>query len=263
MSAARSSRTRSTRVHRSGREAPTARAIIVGNEILTGKIADQNLSVLARTLRAVGVRLVSAATIPDDLRVIAREVRSAAKTHDWVFTSGGVGPTHDDVTIDAVARAFSQPVVVSRSLARLIRTTYADKLRDGHLLMARVPRGSKLVASQEIPWPVVRMRNVWVLPGVPEIFEMKMRLVEKTLGAHPRFHSIALLTRLDEGNLKPLLDRVVTAYPDVDVGSYPRWTDPLARTKLTFDGHDRDRLEGARDALVAMLPEGALVGLES
>ncbi|HTJ80579.1 MAG TPA: molybdopterin-binding protein, partial [Polyangiaceae bacterium] len=175
------------------REAPTARAVIVGNEILTGKISDKNLGVLARTLRGLGVRLTGAATVPDDLGIIAREVKKAAEGHDWVFTSGGVGPTHDDVTIDAVARAFGKPVVVSRELDRLIRVTYGERLRDGHLLMARVPKGAKLVASTEIPWPVVLMKNVWVLPGVPEIFELKMKLVEATVGRHPTFHSLAVL----------------------------------------------------------------------
>lgn len=260
-------RAKSTRAARSGGRAPapklrTARAIIVGNEILTGKIQDKNLGVLARTLRRLGVLLTGASTVPDQLGVIAREVRSASRTHDWVFTSGGVGPTHDDVTIDAVARAFAQPVVRSRALEGLIRRAYGDSLREGHLWMARVPKGAKLVASPEIPWPVVMMRNVWVLPGVPEIFEIKMRLVAERIGQHGPYHSVAVLTRLDEGNLKPLIDRVVSDYPDVEVGSYPRWTDPDVRTKLTFDARDLVRCVAARDALVATLPVAAVAGLE-
>ncbi len=262
MSVPSSKRPSRARTRSTPRKPVTARAVIVGNEILTGKIQDQNLGVLARTLRKHGVLLTGASTIPDDLGVIAREVRAASRSHDWVFTSGGVGPTHDDVTIDAVARAFAQPVVRSRGLEGLIRRAYGDALKEGHLWMARIPKGAKLVSSPEIPWPVVLMRNVWVLPGVPEIFEIKMRLVAARIGQHGPYHSVALLTRMDEGNLKPLIDRVVADFSDVDVGSYPRWTDPEVRTKLTFDGRDLARCVSARDALAASLPGAAIVGVE-
>ncbi|MBL9021336.1 MAG: competence/damage-inducible protein A [Myxococcales bacterium] len=240
----------------------TARAIIIGNELLTGKIADKNLTTLATVLRRLGVVLERAVVIPDVAEVIVREVREASVASTWVFTSGGVGPTHDDLTIAAVASAFDEEVIVSSELESLIRLAYGDKLREGHLLMARVPRGARLVKSEDIPWPATLMRNVWVLPGVPEIFELKMKLVEEVVGAGVPFVSLAVLTTLDEGNIKPMLDRVVLDHPDVDVGSYPRWTDPKIRTKLTFDGRDRARCEAARQAFVALLPDGAMAGLE-
>jgi molybdenum cofactor synthesis domain-containing protein len=245
-----------------GTEPRTARAVIIGNELLSGKIGDQNLAVLARVLRRLGIRLEGAVVVPDDLDTISREVRSAADRSTWVFTSGGVGPTHDDVTIAAVARAFDRDVVVSDDMAELIRRAYGDKVRDGHLLMARIPRGARLMRSEDVPWPVVLLENVWVLPGVPEIFQAKMKVVEGVVGAGQPFVSLSVLSTLDEGNLKPLLDRVVEAFPDVDVGSYPRWTDPVARTRLTFDGRDAAACERARSAFVASLPEGALVALE-
>ncbi len=240
----------------------TARAVVIGNELLSGKIADKNLALLARTLRRLGVRLERAVFVPDDLETIAREVREAAAAATWVFTSGGVGPTHDDVTIAGVAAAFEVPVVVSEPLEALIRGAYGDRLKEGHLFMARVPEGSRLVRSDTIPWPAVVMRNVFVLPGVPEIFELKLQLVEATVEPGRPFVSLAVLTSLDEGNLKPFLDRVVEEFPAVDVGSYPRWTDPVAKTKLTFDGLDRAVCERARAALVAALPADTVLGLE-
>jgi molybdenum cofactor synthesis domain-containing protein len=240
----------------------TARAVIIGNELLSGKIADRNLATLARVMRRLGVVLERAVVVPDRLETIADEVREAAAAATWVFTSGGVGPTHDDVTIAAVARAFDEDVVVSDELETLIRAAYGERLRDGHLLMARIPRGARLVKSQEIPWPATLMRNVFVLPGVPEIFEMKMKLVEEVVGPSTPFVTLAVLTTLDEGNLKPLLDRVVEDHPAIDIGSYPRWTDPTVRTKLTFDGRDRAACERARTAFVESLPEGTLAGLE-
>ncbi|MFO0549877.1 MAG: molybdopterin-binding protein [Polyangiaceae bacterium] len=241
----------------------TASAVIIGNEILTGKITDLNLPVLARSLRKLGIRLRRAVTIPDELATIASAVRSASRADDWVFTSGGVGPTHDDVTIDAVARAFSRPVVVSPRLEDLIRNAYGDKLREGHLLMARMPKGARLVSSAEIPWPTVLMRNVWVLPGVPEIFALKMKLVEDTI-AHgaAAFVTMSLSTSLDEGNIKPALDAVVEAHPSVDIGSYPQWGHPTVRTKVTFDARSREDCERARGALEAALPPGSVLGVE-
>lgn len=246
----------------SGESSRTARAIIIGNELLTGKIADKNLSTLACVLRRLGVVLDRAVVIPDVAEVIAQEVRDASAAATWVFTSGGVGPTHDDLTIASVAAAFEEEVVVSPDLEALIRMAYGEKLREGHLLMARIPRGARLVKSDDIPWPATLMRNVWVLPGVPEIFELKMKLVEQVVGAGQPFISLAVLTTLDEGNLKPMLDRVVLDHPDVDIGSYPRWTDPKVKTKLTFDGRDRLRCEKARDAFVALLPDETVAGLE-
>jgi molybdenum cofactor synthesis domain-containing protein len=248
-------------------EPPTACAVVVGNEILTGKIADANLSVLARTLRGLGVRLVRAVTILDDRATIVREVREAAREHRWVFTSGGIGPTHDDVTVESVAAAFDEPVVVDERLDAMIRKAYGDQLREGHLLMARIPRGARLVRTAEVPWPAVVMRNVWMLPGVPEIFAMKMKLVtheltEQSSGERAGFHSLVVFASIDEGHLKPMLDAVVASHPHVDVGSYPQWNEPVRRTKLTFDALDRAACEAARSEFVASLPEGALVGLE-
>jgi molybdopterin-biosynthesis enzyme MoeA-like protein len=218
--------------------------------------------VLAGVLRKLGVKLQRALVIPDDLRQIASAVRELSESHTWVFTSGGVGPTHDDLTIAGVAKAFKKKVVDHPEMEALIRATYGERLRDGHLFMARVPKGARLIRSEEVPWPAVLMRNVWVLPGVPEIFKLKMKLVEAEIAPAAPLFSLSVLSTLDEGNLKPLLDKVVVDHPDVEIGSYPRWTDPHARTKLTFDGGDRAACEAARAAFVESLPEGGFVAEE-
>jgi len=196
------------------------------------------------------------------LDVIAEEVRVLSRTHDWLFTSGGVGPTHDDVTIDAVARAFDAPIEVSPAMEKLLRDYYGDRVTEGHLLMARIPSGARLASSVEMPWPAVVMRNVWILPGVPEIFQSKLSLVRDELGADRPFVSHAVLTTLDEGTIKPLLDRVVAEYPDLEIGSYPRFGVSEYKTKLTFDGRDGARVRSARDAFAASLPAEAVVRVE-
>jgi molybdopterin-biosynthesis enzyme MoeA-like protein len=218
-----------------------------------------NLLVLARLLRELGVLLVRAVVVLDDIEVIAREVRQLSRDYSVVFTSGGVGPTHDDVTIEGVARAFGAGVVTAPELEGLIRRHYGERTTEGHLLMARIPEGARLVSSAGVPWPTVVMRNVWVLPGVPEVFQMKMPHLRGELGGDAPFVSLAVFTRLDEGDIKPLLDRVVAAHGGVEIGSYPKWHDPEYRTKLTFDGLDEAAVRAARDAFVAGLPAEALV----
>jgi len=234
----------------------TAAVLVIGNEILSGKVDEANLGVLARALRGIGVLLSRVVMVADDVPVIAREVRELSASHDWLFTSGGVGPTHDDVTIDAVAQAFGVDVVSDASLEAMIRLHYGARTNDGLLRMARVPRGAELEVLPEVPWPTVRIKNTWVMPGVPEAFKMKIPVVIARLRGGDAFVSHAVYTKMDEGELKPLLDRVVAAFPDVDVGSYPKWNDPSYRTKLTFDGRRPDRVKAARDAFVGTLPVG-------
>jgi molybdenum cofactor synthesis domain-containing protein len=240
----------------------TAAALIIGNELLSGKIADANLVVLARALRSIGIKLQRVVMILDEIDVIAREVQALAAAHDVVFTSGGVGPTHDDLTVEGVARAFSVPVVVSSDLDRQLRDHYGDRATEGHLMMARIPEGARLVASRAVPWPTVVMGNVWLLPGVPQIFQHKIPLIRAELAGDAPFVSMAVLTTLDEGQIKALLDEVVAAHRDVEIGSYPQWTDPECKTKLTFDGLAIDTVRAARDAFAAGLPSGALVRVE-
>jgi molybdenum cofactor synthesis domain-containing protein len=234
----------------------TAAALIIGNELLSGKVDEVNVGVLSRALRGAGVALLRVVMVQDDIDVIAREVAQLSKTHDWLFTSGGVGPTHDDVTIEAVARAFGLRVVSDPGLEAMIHAHFRARVRPGHLRMALIPEGAALETLPEVPWPTVRVGNTWVMPGVPEAFRMKIPVVLARLETAHAFVSHAVYTKMDEGDLKPLLDQAVAAFPDVEIGSYPRWNDPTYRTKLTFDGRDDARVLAARDAFVATLPEG-------
>lgn len=234
----------------------TAAALIIGNEILSGKVHEQNLVVLARALRVLGICLRRVVMIADEISTIAGEVTRLAATHDVLFTSGGVGPTHDDLTIQAVAVAFGTEVEVAPGIEAMIRGHFGEAVTPGHLLMARVPKGCELIASETIKWPTVKMNNVWVLPGVPEVFKMKLAVVTQHLTAGRPFVSRAVYTNLDEAFLVPLLDQVVERNPAVEVGSYPKWRDPEYRTKLTFDGLDQAAVDAALQQFVELLPEG-------
>jgi molybdenum cofactor synthesis domain-containing protein len=236
----------------------TAAALVIGDEILSGKVEDANIPVLARALRQLGILLRRVVVVMDDVETIAHEVALLSGQHDWLFTSGGVGPTHDDVTIEAVARAFGLRVVSSPEMEAMLRAHYKERCTEGHLRMALVPEGATLEATEEVRWPTIRVRNTWLLPGIPEVFRMKLPVVVARIGASSSapFVSRAVYVKMDEGELKPLLDRVVAAFPDVSVGSYPKWLDPTYRTKVTFDGRDDERITAARDSFAGLLPAG-------
>lgn len=236
----------------------TAAALVIGNELLSGKVEEANVHVLARALRGLGIELRRVVMVLDDIDVIAREVKELAAAHDWLVTSGGVGPTHDDVTVHAVAKAYGRAVVEEPTLAAMLREHYGERCTPGHLQMALVPQGAALEAHDSVRWPTIRVENTWLLPGVPEIFRMKLAVVVDRIGERgvAAFVTRAVYTKMDEGDLKPLLDGIVERFPDVGVGSYPKWQDPTYKTKLTFDGRDALRVDAARDAFVALLPTG-------
>ncbi len=243
--------------------AATAAALVVGNEILSGKIEEKNLAVLARFLREHGVELLRTEIVPDELGTIADATKRLAATHDWVFTSGGVGPTHDDVTIEAVARAFGKPASVHPDLKAMLEAHYGDRLTEAHLRMALAPEGAILERTAEVAWPVLRLGNVWMLPGVPEIFRAKVLVLAERLPRGQAYVSLSVLTHKDESEIKALLDDAVAAFPDVSIGSYPRWHPPGAavvaasedtyRTKITFDGRVESRVFAARNHFQARL----------
>src|SRR5206468_75333 len=117
----------------------------------------------------------------------ADEVRILHSAYDVVFTSGGVGPTHDDITIEAIAKAFGVPAVVDGTFEAMLQNVYGDRMTDGHRRMALIPQGAELVTHDEVRWPTVRMKNVWVLPGVPEAFRMKLAVVRDHVRGSQRF----------------------------------------------------------------------------
>jgi molybdenum cofactor synthesis domain-containing protein len=236
---------------------PSAAAIVVGNEILSGKISEANVYELARLLRDEGVVLSRVVVIPDELGAISSEVRTLSAAHDYVFTSGGVGVTHDDVTIAAVAHAFGVPVVRDPGLEALIRSHYGEKTLENHLALANVPKGARKLTAEGYAWPLIAVENVFIFPGIPEIFRRKLGILRAHLGkALPPFVSRAVFTRMDEALLKPLLDDVVARHPAVEVGSYPRWNDPKYETKITFDGKDEEAVERAVAHFLKLLPPG-------
>ncbi len=243
--------------------AETAAALIIGNEILSGKVAERNVVVMARELFALGIALRRIVVCPDDIPTIVRDLNELRTAHDVVITSGGVGPTHDDVTMRAVARAFDVDLVRAPDVESLLRAHHGAATTEMHLRMADVPHGSRLVSSAEIPWPTVVKGNVYVFPGVPEIFRLKFGVMREELAANGRFFSHAVYVDLDEASLAPLLDRLSAQHDTVSIGSYLFWgAGSDYRTKLTIDGRDADAVEGCFADMRAGIPAHRIVRVE-
>lgn len=239
----------------------TAAALVIGNEILSGKVADANVVYLARELRELGVSLERVVVVPDDVDLIVKDLQALSAAYDVVFTSGGIGPTHDDVTIEAVAKAFGRRVVRAPAFEALLRELYGARLNEAHLRMADVPEGAELVSNEQVRWPTVCVENVYVFPGIPEIFRVKFPVLRDRLRQDP-WHLRMVFTLLDEGNLKAALDRVVAQFPQVMVGSYPKLSDPEYHVKLTLEAKDRAAVDAATEALIASLPPDGIVRVE-
>jgi molybdopterin-biosynthesis enzyme MoeA-like protein len=241
----------------------SAAALIIGNEILSGKVAVENLHVMAKELFALGVELRRVVVCQDEIATIARDLRELARAHDVVVTSGGIGPTHDDVTIKAVALAFEVPIVRAPSYEALLRDYYGEHLTEMHLRMADVPQGARLVATAELKWPTVVMGNVYVFPGVPQIFRQKFSVMRQDLKNLAPFFSRAVYVDLDEPSLALLLDRLSETHKDVSIGSYLQWDRSADyRTKLTIDGRDRNLVERCFEDMLAGIAGEHLVRTE-
>jgi molybdenum cofactor synthesis domain-containing protein len=242
---------------------PTAGIVVIGDEILSGKFVEENAAFLIGELRALGVDLRRITVVPDDLDDIAATVVECARRFDHVFTSGGVGPTHDDVTMAAIARAFGTTVSRHPDLESRIRGYWKDKLADANLRLADVPTGAHLVfpagqsesgrlhsGGKDQVWPVVAFQNVYIMPGVPSLFRRKFIDIRDQFRAVPVI-AARVYVDLEEGELAPHLDAIVAAHPAVKVGSYPRFSETDFKVLVTLEGGDAADVTSAFTELTA------------
>ncbi len=246
-------------------DTPTAALVVVGNEVLSAKVPDQNGPWAAGRLRALGVDLLAIQTVRDRMDEVSAAVDQLRRRADWLFTSGGVGPTHDDITVRAVAVALGRPVIRFAPLAEAIRAMHR-RHHDGAeppeaaLRMADVPEGTRLLG--DAGYPTLAVENVVMLPGVPEFFRYQLERIAPLLQAPPFRLACAYLSA-GEGEVAPALDLVVAAHPAVEIGSYPRFDEGADhRVKITLESKDAARVEAALRALLAALPPGAVVRTE-
>ncbi|QQR89716.1 MAG: competence/damage-inducible protein A [Myxococcales bacterium] len=222
---------------RPDRIAKTAAALIIGDELLKGKVRDENTPFLAERLFELGVSLGRVVYVPDEISDIAKSLNELRTAFDIVFTSGGVGPTHDDLTLEAIASAFNVDLEESEQFIQLFEEHYGQCLSAGHLRMARLPQGVELLYEEGSSFPTLRMDNVFIFPGVPKYFRMKFEAVKKYFEGNPAFLSEKIGIYADECDIVDLLDDLVKAFPMLAIGSYPLVARPPCVT-ITFDSTD-------------------------
>lgn len=235
-------------------EVVTACVLIIGDEILSGRTQDANLAFLAQALARAGIRVIEARVIPDREDAIVAAVHAGSAQADYVFTTGGIGPTHDDITAAAIARAFGVPLCRNpEALRRLQRQYNAAELNPARLRMADVPLGAELIDNPVSQAPGFRIGNVFVLPGVPRIMQaMVGGVLGRLKGGLP------LLTRTvtaftTEGSIADGLADVQARHRDVSIGSYPFVRDNRLGTALVARSTDAAELERAVGAIAGLL----------
>lgn len=235
---------------------PTAAFVVIGDEILSGKTRDANINVLARALTRVGVDLVEVRVVPDVEAAIVTTVNELRGRVDVLFTSGGIGPTHDDITADSIAAAFGVGIGVREDARDLLAAAMAARGRpvtDGLLRMARIPDGATLIPNPVSAAPGFRMGNVHVLAGVPDIFEAMVAECLPLLPTGVPVRSRSLTTGLGESVFAAGLSAVAADFPDLTIGSYPYSDDGGFAVEIVVRGTDPARIDAAAARVADLL----------
>jgi FAD synthetase len=235
----------------------TAGIVIVGNEVLSGKTQDINSHFLCAELRQLGVDVQKISTIPDEIDLIGQEVAAFSKRFDWVFTSGGVGPTHDDVTIDGIAHGFGLKVVRHPDIERRMRQRLGTEVNEARLRMANVPEGAELLATEALFAPVVKIHNVYIFPGIPKILQERFHVIKERFRDAPYFLKVVYVKQ-GEGVIAGFMNDLLLKYPELLLGSYPVLDLPDYKVKVTLESKDSEYLDQALQSFLSALPDGAV-----
>jgi molybdenum cofactor synthesis domain-containing protein len=234
----------------------TACVLIIGNEILSGRTQDVNLNYLAKGLNAAGIRLVEARVIPDLPDVIVATVNDVRAKFRYVFTTGGIGPTHDDITSECVARAFGVPLVLHPEARRILEAHYRERgleFNAARQRMAQVPEGAELIFNPISRAPGFRVGNVFVMAGVPQVMQAMFESLVGTLEGGRPVLSRTISCGLAEGALAAGLGAIQSRYPDVDIGSYPWYRRGAYGVSLALRSPEASRLAAAGDEVAALV----------
>jgi len=236
----------------------SAAILIIGNEVLSGKVEEENAKYMIHGLRKAGVDLKRVTVVRDDIDVIAAEVQMMSSSYDVVFTSGGVGGTHDDVTIRAVSKGLGVELVQNQEILKMFTDRYGRDLNEAHHRMTMLPEGAQLVGRSELKFPSVRVQNIHVFPGVPMFLRSKFDFVVSTLDGIPVDMRTILLS-VAEDKVADILERVDIAIPEVEIGSYPRFDIDDFRVKVTLESRESERLEEAYNMVISQLDPSWIV----
>ena len=242
---------------RNNADAVTAAVLVIGDEILSGRTKDKNIGYIAEYLTGIGIDVSEVRVVPDIEEDIVAAVNALRARYTYVFTTGGIGPTHDDITADSVAKAFGVPIDVDpRARAMLLEYIAEKDLNEARLRMARIPEGADLIVNKVSKAPGFRIGNVIVMAGVPTIMQAMLDEVAPTLGTGRKMLSETVRADAREGDIGGPLARVAAAHPDTSIGSYPFLSDEgRPNTNLVVRSRDPQKLAAAVDDVRTMLAE--------
>lgn len=236
----------------------TAGALAIGDELLSGRTKDKNIGHLAEMLTAAGIDLQEVRIVPDDQARIVEALNALRSRYDHVFTSGGIGPTHDDITADAVATAFGVPCGHDRDALELLGAHYAERgleFTEARRRMARMPQGSTHIANPVSCAPGFVIGNVHVMAGVPSVFQAMLDNVLPTLRSGVKVLSDKVSCPYGEGDIGDPLSAIARAHPDVNIGSYPRFSGQGFSTEIVIRGRNAAAINAARIEVETMLAD--------
>lgn len=242
----------------SGERVWTAALVVIGDEILSGRTQDKNVSQVALWLNQHGIRLAEVRIVPDDIERIAAAVNELRVVHDYLFTTGGIGPTHDDITVDAMAYAFGVPVVVHPEARRILENYYRDRpggLTEARLRMARVPEGAELLPNPSSGAPGVKMDNVYIMAGVPGITASMLEALTGKLEGGKPIVSVTVGARAPESDVADMLRETEEANPGVAIGSYPFFREGRYGSNFVIRSEDAELARRTGEELSSKLRE--------
>lgn len=239
----------------------TAALVVIGDEILSGRTEDRNIAQVARWLNGQGIRLSQVRVVADDRDAIVAAVNALRPGHDYLFTTGGIGPTHDDITIDSIAAAFDVPVIVHPEARKVLEDYYRDRppgLTEARLRMARVPAGAELIPNPASGAPGVRMGNVFILAGVPNIAKSMLEALDGKLEGGRPMVSVTVRAHAAESDVADLLKAVQDEHPGVAIGSYPFYGAGKYGADFVIRSDDSELAEACAEELRARLNEAGV-----
>lgn len=241
--------------------AKTAGIVIIGNEVLSGKTQDINSHFFCTELRRLGVEVQKISTIQDEIQLIGDEVAAFSRRYDYVFTSGGVGPTHDDVTIDGIAQGFGLKVVRHPDIENRMRKRFGSDLNEARLRMANIPEGAKLLATEALFAPIVNIHNVYIFPGIPSVLQERFHAIKEMFRDAP-YYLKNVYVRYGEGVIADMLNQVLAQFPQLMLGSYPVLNIAEYKVKVTLESKDSGYLERALQSFLSSLPADAVYRID-
>ena len=238
----------------------TAALVVIGDEILSGRTHDKNIAQVASWLQVQGIRLAEVRVVPDVEERIAEAVNALRTSHDYLFTTGGIGPTHDDITVDAVAKALGLPVVVHPEAKRVLEEYYATRggITEARLRMARVPEGADLIPNRMSGAPGIKLGNVHLLAGVPHIAAQMLDALTGTLEGGAPLLSETIGCWVAESEVADLLREIERAHPECAIGSYPFFREGRTGANFVIRSVDPQALKSCADSLEQALGEAGV-----